>query len=49
MHHVDFPSGQSTPALGMGTWRMGEESEETLAALDGIFPPPLRAMPVEML
>lgn len=33
MHHVDFPSGLSVPALGMGTWRMGEESGETLEML----------------
>jgi diketogulonate reductase-like aldo/keto reductase len=23
-HHVSFPSGEERPALGLGTWRMGE-------------------------
>lgn len=25
MRHVDFPSGLSVPALGMGTWQMGDD------------------------
>lgn len=24
-HHVSFPSGEERPALGLGTWRMGEQ------------------------
>lgn len=28
MQHVSFPDGTSAPALGLGTWRMGESARE---------------------
>lgn len=28
MQHVSFPDGSSAPALGLGTWRMGESARE---------------------
>jgi len=93
MRSVALPSGERVPALGMGTWHLGEDSatraeeietlrlgldlgvtlidtaemygegraEENLGALnykltpaqlaelDGLFPPPTRPQPLEML
>lgn len=36
MQHVSFPDGVSVPALGQGTWRMGENSRSRKAEADAL-------------
>jgi diketogulonate reductase-like aldo/keto reductase len=36
MKTVELPSGESVPALGLGTWRMGESSRSRRAEVDAV-------------
>ena len=36
MQHLDFPDGSTCPALGLGTWRMGESKRERSAEVAAV-------------
>ena len=36
MRHVMLPSGNAMPAMGLGTWRMGEHADQFQSEVDAI-------------